>query len=432
MTNKPKPSPLSLLGISIWGLAAIFFLYEFFLRTFIGSVAHQILPELSLNAETFAIIGSAYYVTYGIMQVPVGILADKFGVKVLMVFAALVCALAAFLFANATGFYSALFSRLLMGFGSSFAFVCLLVIVVTWFPRRYFGFFAGASQFIGTIGPILAGGPLIAIMAASNETWRIALTQIAVVGLVLAVLIFFFVKNKPKDHHKELIFLRKKEKLTVLLVRLMKNKQAWYVAFYSATNYVSIALLGAIWGTEYLQAHGLSQAVAANMISLSWLGYAVGCPLLGALSDIARRRKPTLIACSLLGLLTTTAITYFSVGAAHWVYGVLFFSLGIAASGQNIGFAVISEHVDMGIRATALGLNNGAIMLFDTTLPPLMGYCIYLSAGSHTTVLRPENFTVGFTVMPLLYIISLFIVMFFIKETYCKPQKEAIKLVVSE
>ena len=119
MTNLQQKSPISTLGLIIWGLAALFFLYEFFLRTFVGSVAHQVIPDLKLNAETFAIIGSAYYVAYGVMQIPVGILADKFGVKILMVFATLVCVVSTFLFAHADGFSTAFISRLLMGFGSS-------------------------------------------------------------------------------------------------------------------------------------------------------------------------------------------------------------------------------------------------------------------------------------------------------------------------
>ena len=87
MQDQQEKSPISALGLLIWGLAAFFFLYEFFLRTFIGSVAHQVIHDLRLNAETFAILGSAYYIAYGVMQVPVGILVDKFGVKLIMTFA---------------------------------------------------------------------------------------------------------------------------------------------------------------------------------------------------------------------------------------------------------------------------------------------------------------------------------------------------------
>lgn len=432
MAEAHKKSPLSALGLIIWVIAALFFLYEFFLRTFVGSVAHEIIPDLKLNAETFAIIGSAYYIAYALMQVPVGILVDKFGVKRIMIFATLLCAGATFWFSYSNSFSTALISRLLMGFGSSFAFVCLLVIAVTWFPRKNFGFFAGASQFIGTMGPLLAGGPLIALMTATHESWRTALMEIGSFGIVLTVLIIFIVRNKPRGGEQTLIYLKQAEPLKDRLLRLVKNKQAWFVAFYSATVYVSISLLGAIWGTEYLQARGLTQGGAADMVSLAWLGYAIGCPLLGALSDIAKRRKPTLIFCSLIALISTAGITYLPLNHAHWIYSILFFCLGIAASGQNVGFAAISEHVDLSTRATGLGLNNGTIIIFGAIIPPIASYFIYLSAGAATDItnLKPDNFIIGFSMMPLLSLISLIISSFFIKETYCKPQKEAIKLKV--
>ena len=432
MTKHINKSPISLLGLVIWALAALFFLYEFFLRTFVGSVAHQVIPDLHLNAETFSILGSAYYVAYGVMQIPVGILADKLGVKRIMIFATLVCAGATFLFAHSSGFVGALFSRLLMGFGSSFAFVCLLVIVVTWFPRKFFGFFAGSSQFIGTMGPLLAGGPLIALMAQYHQTWRVALSGIGLFGVVLAILILFIVKNKPRDAEKTLIVLQHEVPLKISLMRLVRNKQAWMVALYSATVYTSMALLGAIWGTEYLQVRGLTQVVAANIISLSWLGYAIGCPLLGALSDIAKRRKPTLVACGVLGLVATAMITYLPLGHMAWCYGLLFFMLGMAAAGQNVGFAAITEHVDLQTRATALGLNNGAITLSAALIPPLASYFVYLSAGEHATHLLPDNFIVGFSIMPILFAISIIVSLFYFKETYCRPQKEAIILKTSE
>jgi MFS family permease len=431
MPEDNNKSPISALGLIIWLLAAFFFLYEFFLRTFVGSVAHQVIPDLKLNVETFAIIGSAYYVAYGLMQIPVGILADKFGVKKIMIFATLVCAGATFLFAHSMGFLSAFASRLLMGFGSSFAFVCLLVIAVTWFPRKYFGFFAGASQFIGTTGPLLAGGPLVAFLAREHESWRVALSQIAGIGVVLAILILLIVRNKPRGGEQALVYLRQAEPLKSSLLRLLKNSQAWAVAFYSATVYISIVLLGAIWGTEYLQARGLSQNTAADMVSLAWLGYAIGCPLFGALSDIAKRRKPTLIFCAIVGLICTIMITYLPLGGRHWVYSILFFALGLAASGQNVGFATIAEHVSLSTRATALGLNNGMITLFGSIIPPLVSYFIYLSTGPQSTGFVAKNFLLGFSLMPLFNLVALLIATFAIRETFCKPQKEAIKLSIS-
>ena len=81
MTNQ-STTKISTLGIIIWLLASGFFLYEFLLRTLIGTIATQLIADLSLTASQFALLGSAYYFAYGIMQVPVGKIADKLGVRV--------------------------------------------------------------------------------------------------------------------------------------------------------------------------------------------------------------------------------------------------------------------------------------------------------------------------------------------------------------
>ncbi len=416
---------ISVLGLGIWLIAAGFFLYEFFLRTFVGTVAHQVIGDLHLTAETFALLGTAYFAIYGIMQIPVGILADKFGVKIVMTIALILCTIATFLFANSTGFPTAFISRLFMGFGSSFAFVCLLVIVLNWFPHKYFGFFAGLSQFIGTLGPLLAGGPLIALILKFHETWRAALMQIGAFGIILTVLTIIFVRNKPRHNAKQITYIQRTEPLLLQLRRLLTNPQVWLIALYSASVYVSIALLGAVWGTDYLEAKGFTQEIAAYMISAAWIGYAIGCPALGLFSDLIRRRKPALTFSALLGLISISLII-FDRTPNKIIFALAFFVFGIAAAGQNVGFAIIAEHVGPNVKSTALGLNNGMIAVFSAILPPLVSVFIIIPKGN--VALTQDAFLVAFLSMPILYAIAMIISVFFIKETYCRPQKQSVIL----
>ncbi len=425
---QPKQQSISDLGIFIWAIAAVFFLYEFFLRTFVGSLAQQLIQALHLNITQFTLMGSAYYLAYGLMQMPVGVLADKFGVKRIMVFATLTCALATFLFAHANGFTEALLARFLMGFGSSFAFVCLLVIASNWFPIRFFGFFAGLSQFIGTMGPVLAGGPLIAWLADSHINWRLALSGIGGFGIVLAILSALFVKSKPKGHKHTLRVLHKTEPLLTRLSRLCKTRQAWAIAIYSASVYVSIAVMAAAWGTDYLQTIGLSQQDAATMMSIAWIAYAIGCPGFGFLSDLMKRRKPFLVLCAALGVCSMSLIVY-----GHFthltIYEILFFMLGLAATGQNIGFAAIAEHSRPDTKAIALGLNNGLITLSGAVFPIAIGYLIAIAQGdSNAQHVSVHAFVIGLSLLPAVYVISLLVSLFACQETYCKPQKGVIVL----
>ncbi len=427
MNNKNQK--VSLIGVGIWLIAASFFLYEFFLRTFVGSIAHQVIPSLHLSIEEFTMVGSAYYIAYGVMQIPVGILADKFGVKGIMVFAALLCAIATYLFSMSTGFYTAIASRFLMGLGSSFAFLCLLIIVSNWFPEKFFGFFAGLSQFIGTMGPALAGGPLIAFLVETHTGWRHTMQYIGDVGILIAFLALFFVRSGPsaKKEENRMIFLSKTEPLWPRIKNLLKTKQAWVIACYSATVYISISLMAAIWGTEYLETRGLSQYSAASMVSIAWIAYAVGCPLFGILSDLTKRRKPWMILCGLLGLVSTFLIV--NVGfKSEFSYAVLFFMFGLAATGQNLGFATILEQTERNVKGAALGLNNGLMILSAAILPLIVSKFISHASHGQTNHLSSHDFFIGLSFMPVLYFISLLITIFFLKETFCSAQKGVVML----
>jgi MFS family permease len=421
-TTANKDTPITLLGTVIWLMAAIFFFYEFFLRNFIGSIAHQIIPSMSLNAGTFALLGSAYYIAYGIMQIPVGILSDKFGIKKILIAAVLVCTFSTFLFAHSYSLPPALISRFAMGIGSSFAFISLLVITRTWFPKKYFAFFSGMAQFIGTLGPILAGGPLVIFLTTRHQDWRAVLFYVGCFGLLLALAITIIMHQKRKTEKRITQEIKAQRPMKESLIKLAKNKQAWFIALFSGAVYCSIAFLGAIWGTDYLQARGFNQITAASIVSLAWISYAFSCPVLGYISDATKRRKPILIASALIGLMATLAIAYLPT-QGKYIYGLLFMGLGLAASGNNIAFAAIAENVDSTTRATAFGLNNAMISVFDTILAPLGGILIATRASSDILHLQAKDFYLGFSVMPTVYCLALVLSVCFIKETNCTSQE---------
>lgn len=425
--NTTDENKISFLGFIIWFLASLFFLYEFFLRTFVGSVANQIMDDLTLSAEKFALVSSAYYFTYAAMQIPVGMLVDKFGVRKILVFGTVICAISAFLFSHSTTYSQAFISRLIMGFGSSFAFICLLVIASTWFPRRYFAFFTGTSQFMGTMGPLLAAGPMVKLLIATDLSWQQLLDIIGVMGLGLALLIFLFVKNKSRDGAQVTIYLRRERPFLYYLKRLAKNPQVWYIAIFSALIYTSVSLLGAVWGTAYLEAFGLTHYTAANIISIAWLGYAIGCLTFGAISDHTQRRRPVLVFCAVLSVILLFWMILFPIHSALF-FSIVFFLLGLTSAGQSVAFAAIAENVDLATKATALGINNAAITLLGSIIPIITGYMITRARTGLHEELIPQDFTNGFLIMPILYIGAVFFAIFLIKETYCKLQKEPIFL----
>lgn len=416
---------ITLMGTFIWSIAAVFFLYEFFLRTFLGSLEPQIIKALHLNATTFSIIGSIYYLTYGLMQIPVGILVDKFGVKLNLTFAAVICGLSAMLFATADGLVMGLVSRMLMGFGSSFAFICLLVIAREWFPKKNFGLFAGLSQFVGTLGPILAGGPLVVFLKTEGLGWRELITSLGFVGFGIAALGLIFVRGrKQKTGAEHVRLLMPKMDLKHQLAMLFSNRQAWLVAIYSALIYTAIATLGAIWGTRVLIAKGLTQELAADAVSVLWVGYAVGCPVAGYISDRMRRRKFMLVVLAVLALVSTLLLRLIDAGS-FTLFATLFFLIGFAGGAQNVGFATIVEKVSDRLSATSMGLNNGLMLLFDTVNPVIFGFLVTITLANRASDdFVAKNFDWALTYLPFLCLLALIVSLFLIRETYCRPQHD--------
>jgi len=414
---------ITLIGTFIWGIAAVFFLYEFFLRTFLGALEPQIMQSLHLNAATFSILGSAYYLTYGIMQIPVGIIVDRLGVKLTMTIATLICGASAALFAASNGFAMGLGSRMLMGFGSSFAFIALLVIAREWFPRKNFGLFAGLSQFIGTLGPILAGGPLVLLLKEEHLDWRQFIGSLAFLAVGLSVLSFLFVRIPKGSGADAMQFLKPMMSLKEQIKRLMTNGQAWSVAVYSALIYTAIATLGAIWGTRVMIAKGLDQEAAADIISILWIGYAIGCPVTGFISDSLKRRRSVLIVLGIMAMVSTGLLRFVD-SDSFLLFAVIFFLIGFAGGAQNIGFATIVEKVSDRLSATSMGLNNGLMLLFDTFNPIIFGLLVTITLkNKDSDDFVSSNFDFALAYLPALCLLATLIAIFLIRETYCKPQK---------
>jgi MFS family permease len=420
---------VSFFGLFVWSLAIFFFFYEFFLRIFLGTIANEIRESLDLTIRQFSILAAAYYVTYGLMQIPVGILTEKIGTRIILSCAALICTIGVFFLGLATTFYTALIGRLLIGFGSSFAFVALLILALNWFPKKYFGFLCGISLFLGAVGPMLAGAPLAHVNHLLNGNWRLILYYNGIFGIILAIFLAVFIRDKPKLERAQIIFITPHEPLRKKLLELVKNRQAWFTVLCSGFLYCPMPILAAYFGTSYLQTRGFEHTSAAFIISMIWVGYAIGNPLLGKFSDHFKRRTPFLAFFGFFGALVSGYILYFSPDSYPFLI-ILFILLGLASSSGGLAFALIVEHTPQKLNSAALGFNNAGGMLFAALFPPIAGMIIESASrpAGVEEVITQANYTSGLSLIPLLFALASALALFCIKETFCRQQYEVYKL----
>jgi MFS family permease len=202
--NKRRLLMQALIVVSV---ASLLYVYEYFMRVLPGALSYQLMDELHVQAGALGIISAAFFYAYTPMQVPAGLLCDRFGPKRCLIAAMVICTAAAALFALAYSASFAFISRLLLGFGAAFAFVCPVVLASRWFDRRHFAMVTGLIQVMGCIGAILGGAPMVHL--SSLFGWRPTVHGFVWVGGLLVLLFILFIRQRPSNlcsSNKSIIF----------------------------------------------------------------------------------------------------------------------------------------------------------------------------------------------------------------------------------
>ena len=146
---------ITIIGWLICGLGAIFYSYEYLLRIAPSVMEPALREHFDLSATGFGLLSSIYYFAYVPMQLPVGVLLDRYGPRRLLTFACLICVIGTLLFTGTTVFWIAATGRFLVGFGSAFAFVGVLKLATIWLPENRLAMVSGMTSALGAIGAML-------------------------------------------------------------------------------------------------------------------------------------------------------------------------------------------------------------------------------------------------------------------------------------
>jgi MFS family permease len=153
--------PTKRTSLFIFPLLSTLFCFSMFYRLTNAVIAPDLIREFHLNAERLGMLSSAFFYTFALFQIPMGVLLDRIGPRKVITLFTLVGAAGAFVFACAGGFYMALAGRALLGIGMASALMGSFKVFVNRYPPRRFSTLSGAILSIGTLGPILATSPLV-------------------------------------------------------------------------------------------------------------------------------------------------------------------------------------------------------------------------------------------------------------------------------
>ncbi len=253
--SNAKARPLSpYLPWLVWGLGAAFFFIEYFARIAPAVMVPELMRDFRVSAAGLGAISTFFYITYVAMQVPVGMLMDRFGPHRLLTLMCALCALSSAMFAITSTIALASFSRFLLGFSSAFAFIGALKLASLWFPPHRIGLLAGLTQALGMLGAAI-GTPLVA-KAVNTLGWRESLMVIALAFVVLALLIWRLVCDTPEGYDQGALEASLEEDTVQVfrgLWRVLRNPQSWINGIYVGFLYAPTAVIGEMWEYRILR-----------------------------------------------------------------------------------------------------------------------------------------------------------------------------------
>jgi len=411
----------------VWFLGAFFFFSDYIIRVSPSILTPQLMHFFHANAFTIGGFSAFFYYAYIGMQIPVGILVDRFGPKWLLIMASLLCATSTFLFAEMNNISMGFLSRFMMGFGASFAFVGTLKLISLWFKAERFAFLAGLTQAMGMVGAMVGQGPMALVYQSIG--WRNSMYGLGIIFLVIAVLMLIFIKETPPIAIQEPLPEYSKVPIWSSMKKILTNSQNWLNCLFIGLLYAPSACFGEQWGASFLSlSQNISIEAAGHETGLMFIGLAIGCPVLGWVSDRLQRRLLVMRISVLVCLLLLSIVIYGKLipgfgGFSPVTYTIILFVYGFFNSGIVGSYALASEINPPQLTGMALGITNMASVLVGAMMIPIVG--LMLDALSvpvlvnQIPVFNIKAYYLAFTALPVGFILA-FIISFFQKETYCK------------
>ena len=311
-----------------WATVAIAYAIAFLQRVSPQSVSLSFMHDFGTDAAGVAMLASSYFWGYTLMQIPAGLLVDRYGVKRVVLGSMAASSLGSAAFALAPNLLDVFGARLIVACGDALVFTALLKLVAQSFSDERFGFMSGVSQVSGYVGGVMATTPLAA--AVSGFGWRSCFIFIACVGA--ANLAFASVTLKPAP-----VASSNKTFASVLSAawRSLSGAANWGCAMTFASHFAVVTTLSGVWGIPMV-AHvfNISPSAAGAPLLAFMIGNAVGSIFLGHMADRAAALDTALIRICLLRMGLVAMLLPLFAHAFGIVYvGAVFTVLGLVAGG---------------------------------------------------------------------------------------------------
>jgi len=390
-----------------WLITAVYYFYQYALRSAPAVMMPQLSDAFGLTAGGVASLAGLFYYGYSPFSLVAGLAMDRVGPRRVVPLGAAAVGVGAVMFASGNTTLAQA-GRFLQGAGGVFALIGAAYIATTNFPPSRAATLIGATQMFGMAGGS-AGQFLVGPIIGSGVSWSTFWLGMGVIGLVISGLLYALLPE-PRASAATGPSTGAAQSFRIVFT----NPQSILCGIIAGLIFIPTTIFDMVWGVRYLQdARGLDYASAVLRSATVPLGWMIGCPLLGFVSDRVRRRRPVIAGGALALLACLGWILYGPADVLPpYVLGLL---AGVASGAAMLPYTVIKEANPPDVSGTATGVVNFINFTFSALLGPVFA-SLLLSASGGVTPMALEHYQSAF--LPLLYGVALAIVLtIFLKET---------------
>jgi len=381
-------------------------------RSSLSAVGVDTAERFGADAATLSMFAVVQLAVYGGMQIPIGLLLDRYGARPIMTIGMVLMAAGQLTLAFSPSVGVAIFARTLLGAGDAAVFPGVLRLIATWFPAQRGPLMSQLTGLVGQGGQLLAIAPLAALLHATS--WEVAFGGIAGLCVLFGILVLLFIRNHPPEVDADVSVDTDTGSITVVRSAIDTGvgiRAAWAhpgtrLAFWShfTTPFAGTAFV-LLWGMPFLTAgEGLRPAQAAGVISVYVIvGMALG-PIMGDLSRrIPHRRSRALV----LPAVATQFVVWMLViawpgPAPTWLLYVLAVGLAMGGPASMIAFDHARTHNPAHRLSTATGITNVGGFLAALIAIFAIGLALDLQGAGTPDTYRLDAFRLAFlTQVPL-------------------------------
>lgn len=398
----------TLLPGMVLGIAGLFVAFQFLLQTSVSVMIPDLQQSFHIDMLDVSLLSSSFFYTYLALQIPSGILVDRYGARKTLFICLLGAAFSCALFSVSHVLSVAELSRVLLGVFSAPAVVATLYLAARWFPVRYFALLAGLSEMLGMFGG--AAGQALLARSVSLWGWRETLFFCGILAFVMAWCAWFIVREHPPEKTLESVHHKVREPILKSIWYIISLPQAWVYGLFAGLLFGVAAAFAGFWCVPFLMhCYPISVSLAADMSAMVFVGMAIGAPLLGEISARWEQRRWLMAITTILMTAILLAVIYLPFLPLPLMF-LLLFSLGFFCSIYVLPFAMMRDFVSPSIQSTAMGyINMMSIVLGAPLLQPFIAWVLRQHTQLPYTV---RDYQFALTLLPISLVFALLLICF--------------------